>query len=73
MQLGNKMPQTQSKVKPKSKTPVPAAAPTARFTSDDIHRALFPSGPPKRRTFAELKEGIRRHMHERYANRGIRA
>jgi Arc/MetJ-type ribon-helix-helix transcriptional regulator len=37
-----------------------------RFTSEDIHRALFPK-PPKRRTLAEMKEGIRRYVKERHA------
>ena len=37
-----------------------------RFTSEDIHRALFPEGvEPK--TLEEMKEGIRRHVRERYA------
>jgi AbrB family looped-hinge helix DNA binding protein len=38
-----------------------------RFSSVDIHRALFPDGPPRRRTVDEMKEGIRRHMRQRYA------
>jgi AbrB family looped-hinge helix DNA binding protein len=38
-----------------------------RFSSEDIQRALFPEGPPKPRTLRELKEGIRRHIRERYA------
>jgi len=42
---------------------------SARFTSQDIHRALFPEQPPKSRTVAELKEGIRRRARERYARR----
>jgi antitoxin PrlF len=40
-----------------------------RFTSEDIHRALFPDGPPKARTLAELKDGIRQYMVERHARR----
>jgi hypothetical protein len=40
-----------------------------RFTWEDAHRALFPEGPPQPRTLEELKEGIRRHMRERYARR----
>jgi antitoxin PrlF len=40
---------------------------SARFTSEDIHRALFPEGPPKPRTPRELKEGIRLRARERYA------
>jgi len=38
-----------------------------RFSSEDIHRALFPKEPPKRRTLADLKEGIRRRARARYA------
>jgi AbrB family looped-hinge helix DNA binding protein len=39
-----------------------------RYTSLDIHRALFPK-TPKRRTLPELKEGIRRHIRRRHASR----
>jgi len=40
-----------------------------RYTSEDIHRALFPDGPPKPRTLEELKEGIAQYMRERHARR----
>jgi antitoxin PrlF len=40
---------------------------SGRFSFEDIRRALFPKGPPKPRTLRELKEGIRRHIKERYA------
>ena len=40
-----------------------------RYTSEDMHRALFPKGPPKPRKLAELKEGIRRYVRKRYARR----
>jgi len=40
-----------------------------RFTSEDIHRALFPEGVPKARTTNEMKEGIRRHVRQRHARR----
>jgi antitoxin PrlF len=39
------------------------------YSSEDIHRLLFPNGPPKRRTPAALKEGIRRHMRKKHARR----
>ena len=39
-----------------------------RFTSEDIHRALFKK-PPRPRTLADLKEGIRRYMRRRHARR----
>ena len=38
------------------------------YTSEDIHRALFPQ-PPQARTVKEMKEGIRQHIKERYARR----
>ena len=37
-----------------------------KFSFEDIHRALFPDGPPKRQTLKELKEGIMRHAREKY-------
>ena len=40
---------------------------SARFSSEDIHRALFARSAPKSRTLTELKEGIRRRARERYA------
>jgi AbrB family looped-hinge helix DNA binding protein len=39
-----------------------------RFTSEEIHRALFPT-PPKRRTLAQLKAGVRRYIRKRHASR----
>lgn len=40
---------------------------SARFTSEDIHRALFPQGTLESRTAAEMDEGIRQRLRERYA------
>lgn len=40
-----------------------------RYTSEDIHRALFPEGPPTPRSDREIKEGIRLRMKARYAAR----
>jgi antitoxin PrlF len=42
---------------------------SGRFTSIDIHKALFPNKAPKSRTVDEMKEGIRRHIRERHARR----
>jgi len=42
---------------------------SARFTSEDIRRALFPEQAPPSRTLDEMKEGIRRHVRERHARR----
>jgi antitoxin PrlF len=39
-----------------------------RYSSEDIHRVLF-AKTPKRRTLAEMKKGIRRHMQKRHAGR----
>jgi AbrB family looped-hinge helix DNA binding protein len=40
-----------------------------RYTFEEIHRALFPKGPPKTRTIEEMKEGVRRHVRKRFAGR----
>lgn len=39
-----------------------------RFSSEDIHRALF-AAAPEGRSIAELKEGIRRYTRKRHARR----
>lgn len=40
-----------------------------RFTSEDVHRALFAQPQAKAVTVAELDQGIRRHMQSRRARR----
>jgi AbrB family looped-hinge helix DNA binding protein len=42
---------------------------SGRFTSEDIHRALFPKKGPTARSVEEMKEGIRRNVRERHARR----
>jgi hypothetical protein len=42
---------------------------SARYTSEDVHRAVFAKGRPTRRMLGELKAGIRRHIRERHAGR----
>ncbi len=42
---------------------------SARFTSEDIHRALFPKGAPAPHTLGELEEGIRQRVRAKYASR----
>jgi AbrB family looped-hinge helix DNA binding protein len=37
-----------------------------RYSSEDIHRALFRK-PPQAKSLDDLKEGIRRHIKGRYA------
>lgn len=39
-----------------------------RYTSEDLHRALFPN-PPKPLTLEEMKEGIEKYVKGRYARR----
>ncbi len=40
-----------------------------RYSSLDVHQALFAKGSPKARTLEELKSGIRRHVKTRRARR----
>jgi antitoxin PrlF len=42
---------------------------SARYTSEDVHRAVFARGRAKRRGLGELKAGIRRQVRERHAGR----
>ena len=39
-----------------------------RYSSEDIHRAIFPS-PPRRHTIDEMKDGIRQAVTKRHASR----
>jgi hypothetical protein len=39
-----------------------------RFSSEDIHQALF-AVTPERRSVAELKDGVRRNVQKRHARR----
>ncbi len=41
---------------------------SGRYTSEDVHRSLFPTAP-RPRSVAELKEGIRRYIKRRHASR----
>lgn len=38
-----------------------------RFTSEDIHRALFADRVGTRKSTQEMKDGIRRHIRKRHA------
>ena len=42
---------------------------SVRFTSEDIHRAVFPDQAPPSHTADEMKEGVRRRVRERHARR----
>ena len=39
-----------------------------RYSSEDVHEALFPTAP-RRRSLAELKEGVRQSVRRRHARR----
>lgn len=40
-----------------------------RYSSSDIHSAVFPKGPAKPKSAEQLKEGIRKLMRKRHAGR----
>ncbi len=42
-----------------------------QYTFDDIHKALFPEGKPRRKTLEELSKGIEDYMLEHHAARLI--
>ena len=41
----------------------------SRFSSEDIHRAVFGTRTPAARSLKELREGIGRYVRERHARR----
>lgn len=41
----------------------------AKYTMEDVHRALFPKPPSGRKTQDEMREGIRAHMRRKHARR----
>jgi antitoxin PrlF len=38
-----------------------------RYTSEDIHRAIFPKGSPASKKIEEFDTGVRRHMKKKHA------
>jgi len=40
-----------------------------RFSSEDLHAALFPKRPPKAHSLEDLKAGVRRHIKGKHARR----
>jgi antitoxin PrlF len=40
-----------------------------KYTSMDIHKVLFPDGPPKPLSLADMKEGIRQYIRGKNARR----
>ncbi len=41
----------------------------ATYSSEDIHRTLFPAGKPEARSIEEMDEGIRQHLRAKHARR----
>ena len=39
------------------------------YTFEDIHKMLFPDGPPPRKSLEEMDEGIREYMRKKHARR----
>jgi AbrB family looped-hinge helix DNA binding protein len=40
-----------------------------KYTWEDIRKAIFPDGPPRRRSIKEMDEGIAEYMRQKYARR----
>jgi antitoxin PrlF len=40
-----------------------------RYTSEDLHRALFPKGAPRPRSLKDLKKGAAQYIRGRHARR----
>jgi AbrB family looped-hinge helix DNA binding protein len=40
-----------------------------KYTFEDIHKALFPSGPPPRISVADMDDGIREYIRRKHARR----
>ncbi len=40
-----------------------------RYTSEEVHRTLFPKRAPRPRSMEQIKEGIRRYARKRHARR----
>ncbi len=45
------------------------AAGQRKYTSKDIHRRLFPNGPPAPKTLEELREGVDEYIRQKYGRR----
>jgi hypothetical protein len=40
-----------------------------RYTSEDIHHAIFPKGTPASKKIQEFDKGVRRYMKKKHARR----
>ena len=40
-----------------------------RYTSEDIHRAIFPRGTPASKKLEDFDKGVRRYIKKKYARR----
>jgi AbrB family looped-hinge helix DNA binding protein len=41
----------------------------AKYAMEDLHRALFPKGPPPRKSDRTLRDGIGAHIRKKHASR----
>lgn len=64
------MARLKSKTPAKRRQPEKAGAQRAKkYSFEDIHRALFPDGPPEPRTVEEMDEAIAEYVIEKHARR----
>jgi AbrB family looped-hinge helix DNA binding protein len=42
---------------------------SGQYESEDVQRALFPDGRPRRRSLRDLEAGVRRYIRDRHARR----
>jgi AbrB family looped-hinge helix DNA binding protein len=40
-----------------------------KYSAEDIHKVLFPEGPPEYKSIDDLKDGVRRYIQKRHARR----
>lgn len=41
----------------------------ALYDLEDLHKRVFPDGPPKRESLKAIKEGIKKHVRDKHARR----
>jgi antitoxin PrlF len=41
----------------------------ALYTLEDLHKKMFPEGPPSRKSLKQLQEGLKQHIREKHARR----
>jgi hypothetical protein len=58
-----------ARTKVTAEVPAPTEERTAVDEFHEIHKKLFPDGPPEPRTVEQMKEGIERYIREKHARR----